>query len=74
MNPFNRGGVSLMGFCWGYIAGMLSNSGSLMIWMAAILLVVSGCSNGPDTGEIELVGYWTFQDSAGVWRTAEVPG
>ena len=63
-----------MGFCWGYIAGMLSNSGSPMIWIAAILLVVSGCSNGPDTGEIELVGDWIFQDSAGVWRTAEVPG
>jgi len=57
-----------------YIAGMLSNSGSPMAWMSVILLVVSGCSNGPDTGEIELVGDWTFQDSTGVWRTAAVPG
>ena len=63
-----------MDFCWGYIADMLLNQGSPMVWITTMLLLVSGCSTNPNTTGFKLDGDWTFQDSAGVWRAAEVPG
>ena len=57
-----------------YIANMLRNQRSPMVWVMITVWVVSSCSTNPNKTGFELDGDWTFQDSSGVWRTAEVPG
>ena len=43
-------------------------------WATVVCVLVVGCTSTEKQEDLSLNAGWTFQDSSGVWRSAQVPG